>query len=132
AAAAPAHGCAEGLDLAQAVLDVETEPPERLHQRLGVERLARMRVQEAQQLCPERRLHERLEAPAVVTHAASVAPVIRCLSWGRWLRDLPSWPRGHPTRPGCTSTPTFQPASSGPCARRSAGTSSSSSSTMTF
>ena len=49
---------AEVDEFAHAILDIQAQAPERLHQRLDVERLALPRVQVAQDAGPERRLHE--------------------------------------------------------------------------
>ena len=56
-----AVGDAEVDQLADAVLDVEPQPAERLHQRFDVEGLVGPRAQVAQQAGAQRRLHERPE-----------------------------------------------------------------------
>ena len=59
----PGHGArdAEVDQLADAVLDVELQPAERLHQRLDVEALLGPRVQIAEESGAQRRLHQRPE-----------------------------------------------------------------------
>ena len=52
---------AEVDELADAVLDVQPQPAERLHQRLDVEALVGARAQVAQDAGAQRRLHERAE-----------------------------------------------------------------------
>ena len=53
------EGHAEVGQLADAVVDVQPEAPERLHQRLDVEALVRPRAQVAEDPGPEGRLHKR-------------------------------------------------------------------------
>ena len=53
---------AEVDELVEAVLDVEPHAAERGHQRLDVEGLVGLRVQEAEEARAQRRLHERAEA----------------------------------------------------------------------
>ena len=64
AAACPAivPGDAEVDQLADAVLDVQPQPAERLHQRFDVEGLVGPRVQVAQDAGAQRRLHQRAKA----------------------------------------------------------------------
>ena len=54
-------GDAEVGELADAVLDVEAQPSERLHQRLDVEAFVGPRAQVAKDAGPQRRLHEGAE-----------------------------------------------------------------------
>ena len=65
------RGHAEVHQLADAVLDVEPQPAERLHQRFDVEGLVGPRAQVAQDAGAQRRLHQRAE-PRI-----EVAPVQR-------------------------------------------------------
>ncbi len=58
------------VQFAQPVLDVQAQPPEDLHQRLGVEARFRLRVKVAKQPGAERRLHECAEPCIDVTGIA--------------------------------------------------------------
>ena len=74
------RGDAEVDQLADAVLDVEPQAAERLHQRLDVEALVGPRAQVAQDARAQRRLHQRAESRVEVGRLGRVRPSAAALA----------------------------------------------------